>query len=521
MEIENQVSVFLATCYCMSFELESNRSVVGSCLHGCYEEFYHPVPRNEANLSTMCNHMKRTGLMCGQCEDRYGHPVYSYSLECVECSAYSYNWLKYIGAAFLPLTVFYVIVLVFRVSATSPALNSYILVSQVITVPIASEMIHHFTSSHSETQYQHLLQLFSVLVSSFYGIWNLDFFRVAYKPFCLHPALNRIHVISLDYLIAIYPLVLILITYVSILLHDRYPILARAWRPFYSFFVRFRREWNIQSSLVNVFATFFLLSYVKLLNVSYAILLYINLYNSDGEIMNKKTTFIDASVLYFGPDHLPFALLAIVVLCVFNILPIVLLFLYPCRWFQNYLSYFKIKSQALHTFMDAVQGCYKIEPRDYRQFAVVYLLFRNCLFAVFVCTTSIFYFTWMALLLFVVSIVVGLVQPYRRRKYNYIDSINILSVALSYACIEGYSHSKALQSHFLSAFLVVGALSITFPALYFCTIVLIKLGRFLPVKIKDKAKRAFRKCTRLQRSASEGFEESLPYRLLEKERSDD
>ena len=30
----------------------------------------------------------------------YAPPVYSYSLSCVECADYSYNWMKYVAAAF-------------------------------------------------------------------------------------------------------------------------------------------------------------------------------------------------------------------------------------------------------------------------------------------------------------------------------------------------------------------------------------------------------------------------------------
>lgn len=41
-----------------------------------------------------------------------------------------------------------------------------------------------------------LLQVFSSLYS--YAIWNLDFFRGVYKPFCLHPDLSMLQVICLD-----------------------------------------------------------------------------------------------------------------------------------------------------------------------------------------------------------------------------------------------------------------------------------------------------------------------------------
>ncbi len=33
--------------------------------------------------------------MCGECVEGYGVPVYSYTLSCVECSEYRYNWMQW------------------------------------------------------------------------------------------------------------------------------------------------------------------------------------------------------------------------------------------------------------------------------------------------------------------------------------------------------------------------------------------------------------------------------------------
>ena len=69
--------------------------------------------------------MNRTGQMCGSCVKGFAPPVYSYSLACVNCTDYKYNWIKYIAVAYLPLTVFFVIVITFRISAVSGAMNGF------------------------------------------------------------------------------------------------------------------------------------------------------------------------------------------------------------------------------------------------------------------------------------------------------------------------------------------------------------------------------------------------------------
>ena len=140
-------------------------------------------------------------------------------------------------------------------------------------------------------------------------------------------------------------------------------------------------RWDPKGSVINAFATFLLLSYSKLLTVSYSLLDASTLYNNRGERVGPAVLlYFDASIEYFSRQHLPFAVLAICVLLVFVVFPMLLLLLYPMRSFQRCLGYCtRIRWQFLHTFADAFQGCYKNGTngtRDYRYFAGLYLVFR-------------------------------------------------------------------------------------------------------------------------------------------------
>ena len=102
-----------------------------------------------------------------------------------------------------------------------------------------------------------------------YGIWNLDFFRSLYPPFCLHPSLNTIQVMSLDYLIAAYPIAIIVLMFILVDLHSHdCRLIVVMWKPFRYCFARFRHNLNIRTSLVDAFGTFFTLSYVKILSTT-------------------------------------------------------------------------------------------------------------------------------------------------------------------------------------------------------------------------------------------------------------
>ena len=256
-------------------------------------------------------------------------------------------------------------------------MNGFILFCQILaSPPILRELgetyyIHHY--AHTS------VGILGDIYFSYLSIWNLDFFRMAYSPFCLHPTSSTLQVLSLDYIIAAYPLALIIITYTLVTLHyHNCRLVVCLWRPFLKCCIRFRRQWNIQSSLVDTFATFLLLSYVKFLSVSFDILVPTIMYNKWGT-HTATALYYDGSVEYFGREHLPYAVLAISVLLVFTFLPILLLCLYPCRCFQRFLNSCHLRSQALHTFMDAFQGCYKDGTngtRDCRYFAAVYLIAR-------------------------------------------------------------------------------------------------------------------------------------------------
>ena len=181
-------------------------------------------------------------------------------------------------------------------------------------------------------------------------------------------------------------------------------------------FTRFRRRWDPKGSVINAFATFLLLSYSKLLTVSYSSLAVTELYNNQGERVGPAVVYYDASIESFSRQHLPFAVLAICVLLVFAVFPMLLLLLYPMRSFQRCLGYCtRIRWQFLHTFADAFQGCYKNGTNgtcDYRYFAGFYLFFRIVLLAGFVSPSP---YMWLTLIPFpaVVSLSVAYFRPYK------------------------------------------------------------------------------------------------------------
>ena len=131
----------------------------------------------------------------------------------------------------------------------------------------------------------------------------LIFFRLAYTPFCLHPNASTLQVLSLDYTIAAYPLALIVLTYTLVRLHYyNCTLVVSLWRPFINCFARCRRQWDIQNSLVDAFATFLLLSFVKFLSVSFDILMPTFSWDIETTIQ-PPVVYYDGTFEYFGKEH--------------------------------------------------------------------------------------------------------------------------------------------------------------------------------------------------------------------------
>ncbi len=201
-----------------------------------------------------------------------------------------------------------------------------------------------------------------VVATSIFGIVNLDFFRDVFPSICLHPRLHILYVVSLDYIIAFF---LIFLTYLLVTMYDRnYSIVVLAWKPFRWCSKRFIHHFNVKASLIETFATFILLSNVKVLGVCCDILGHSIVYDVNGTPLKPTFLYYDANIERLSREHIPFVyvVLALMTGILFVFVPFLILVVYPCRCFQKCLNRLGWRCQALHVFMDAFQGSYKTEP---------------------------------------------------------------------------------------------------------------------------------------------------------------
>ena len=420
--------VYIDHCYCMTHD-DHLGTIAGACMTNCFIKKpslgdYYELPSNLSELNkVMCeNRWNRSGRLCGKCKDGHHPLVYSYDMKCVQCKGVKYNWLTFIVVAFVPLTLFFIFVIGCGISASSPQLEAFVVYAQTIATPanvrivLAATMIEYNYASAA---------FFCQVIAALYGIWNLDFFRTLLPPICLK--LSTLQALALDYLIAFYPLVLIIITYVLIDLYDRnFCLLVWLWKPFRKCL---KGDVNVKPAFINAFVTFLILSYVKLLSVSFDLLAYVNVYNSSGENVGTFL-FYDASIGYFGQEHLPYAILAIFVVILFLILPLAFSLLHPLRCLNGCIG----RWPSLRICLDSFQGYYKDGTdgtRDCRWFSSLYLLSRIMLFLVYGLVKESFYSFASIMLLFLIALII-IFQPFKPQYgvYNTIHSLLFLNLAM-------------------------------------------------------------------------------------------
>ena len=95
-------------------------------------------------------------------------------------------------------------------------------------------------------------------------------------------------------------------------------------------------NWDKKNTTVDVFATFLVLSYSKVLLQSVTIVapIVIQVLNATGD-HSQISRSIDISIDFFGAEHIPLGITAIFVLVLFIVLPALLLALYPLKLFRK------------------------------------------------------------------------------------------------------------------------------------------------------------------------------------------
>ena len=449
----------LASGYCATYS-ESTRSLsVAICPYfqplakGFHKTEHGKIiinlPRNLSELNDyMCGPLNRKGLVCSECADGFGLSLTSFGYKCVNCTGAWYGVPVLLLLEFAPVTVFYLVILALQISLTS--LPCFILYAQLVVVAFYVSVFNDNSLREAIYTERGHLRLDMLIIHVLYGVFNLDFFQFLKPSMCINSQLKSIHIAFLGYISVLYPIMLIILTWILIELHGRnFRPLVWLWRPFHRCFVRLRRGWDTKSDIIDVFATFFLLSYSR---CAYQTMLLLS--NQDirsysegggGYYRVDHRAVVDLRIRFGSREHFFYIIPAVIIFIAYNILPPLLLILHPFKTFRSCLSKCHLDFIAVNIFVEKLNCCYRNGldgGRDMRSFCGLYFFLRMAVFIVGLAsyrllrshTENIWMIneTWFpsGVVFMLTALMIALVKPYQKAYMSYVDVLLLSNLAL-------------------------------------------------------------------------------------------
>ena len=389
----------------------------------------------------------REGALCSKCEDGYSVAINSLYLSCVSCdeATIAQGWTALIALEFFSLTIMVIVIAIVNVNLNQGSLNAFILFCQISAPFYVSFFIDLFSFQGPDKDAE-LLNLFFYSLS----IWNLDFINFlgestlskGYYSICISRSTTPLGAISFWYLIAFYPVLLLIVFYVCIVLYEKgYRCVVLFIRPVHRVLARFWRMFKIQPSLTHTVASVYTLCFTLLTTVSIKILSH-RITDHKG----KNYFFYDGTQIYFEGWHGLACTFALIVLLI-QISVTIYLSLYPFQFFQKFFSKLKFKKDFLVAVTDVFTGPYKDgtdNSWDYRYFAgihfalrLIILPFNNLPFVLLI--IQIIFVPWI-LQICVYSIIILILvifRPYKRNIHTFneiflVASLGVVSTTASF-----------------------------------------------------------------------------------------
>ena len=425
---------------------------------------------NQALSDLLCDN--RSGVLCSECKAHYSVAINGFGTgaRCINCSASistSYAWLVWVLTEVVPVTVVLFSFLLFDFKILSGPLNAFLLYAQVVEY----FGLHAFGQLDllKDSAAEFLVRLYHCL----YGFWNLQFLGAFLNPYCIAENMTTFHYLVFQYAIAVYPFILLIAFFSAKRCIEVIGPCYRATQRVKYMFIRCQRLWKTRSNIVNGLAAFMVLSYSKIAVVSFSLLATTSLNSEDG-LQSIHVVRFQGNFKPFQGDHLPYAILAaVMIVTVVAIPPLLLLFypLFPRIYERANLGRYRFFSKLnrlnnrflANGLLPAFQGCYQ---HKYGFFAGVLFLFRIFFLAAFAVAWNVeTMFVWNAAISLALLLFHAVLQPYENRLINILDTfmytnmvlINLISLYSLYAFQDsGAIHPTAFYIQLLLIYAPMG-----------------------------------------------------------------
>ena len=401
---------------------ESNKPVSDSTfITGyCHEHYcnsrsddYLPSTASRELLNDVICKPSRIGKLCSLCKQNLTAYYHARHHKCGPRDKCYLGSLFYIISDIIPFTIVFIIVIAFNISFTSGSTTGFIFYAQVVVF----FQITSLGKSYRIKSYS----------SEIYEMFNLQFLPGRTLSYCLFENGNTLDVIMFEYVTVFYSLFLVLVITLIFKVCDTRQI-KRIFRV---------RVNAIKNSIIHGLSAFLVLCFFRCAKISIRLLSFTYIRGRTA-IPIQRVVYFNGELEWFSMDHLKYAIPAIFISMVINVIPLTLLLIYPLCYqclgilklddTKCALIFYKLMPlKRLRPFFDSFQSCYK---DNCRFFSGLYFMYRILiLLNVSLNYIEVFYVT-LEVLLILMFLIHAIVQPYKKRVHNNIDSLLFANMAI-------------------------------------------------------------------------------------------
>lgn len=422
--------------YCWSNTSSTgNNSTLNSMLGGgCPYSYGRTLPCqkiddfNSTYAPNMCPG-NRKGRLCGRCSSDYQMSSNTIDFRCIKCQ-HGIGWYIQLAIEVFAVTILIVLIVGLSISLNAGGTNAFIFFAQAVSIkyPGLSYPSWVFEIDNSTS-----LQYNNTVVRGFtlfYSIANFEIITpLPLPPLCLSDDFMPIHAVLLDFIAAIYPLLLLALLYSWVLMNSYKvkPVLL-VTKTISKLCHCSRLKYKL--SLMDSFATVAIICASRIIATCFKLLKPSFMYSMSGQWVGTAF-YYDGTLDYFGPGHIEYASVALLILIVLVLIPSTVLLFSQC--IQRSLERRHYHIERLKALVGTFNSCFKDGENgsfDLRFFAGLYIYLRVILRLMY-----LFHEVKVLLALEIVfSIIVALVfitvRPYKNDIFNIMDAIIFLYLAL-------------------------------------------------------------------------------------------
>ena len=448
-----------------------------------------PMADEQALEKQICGD-SRHGRLCGRCDDNTSVYYHSASYTCGNNTSCSYGIPIYIVSELLPVTIIFLIILLFNIRITSGAVYSFVLYIQILS----RINITAFKTIHIEDRFtQYAVDFFQIVI----GVFS---FEIRSGGFCMFQTNTIMNLLMIQYATLAYAFFLVLGTILFMRIHSCYSCVKLCRRCG-------RR--NIRGSIVDGLSAFLVLCYFQCAAITSCILTpsYIYKYHE----WYTTAPMFDGELDYLKGDHLWYAMPAFLCIIFILIPPPTILILEPIltklfsmdcftrtppKWYYDKLR------MKLMPFLDSFQACFKDRHRYFAGLYFLYRLLFITIASIIVQGPQYYYGLVISLFMFIVPLH-AFIQPYKKKWHELLEmSLFIIIISLLMITLYNFAFNRSNGTRLIIVQLILITISIGCMMVYIAIKIYQKLSA---LKMKNETS-ASHECIDVS--------DSLPYRLL-------